>query len=64
VFQKDRLLLVYVTMSLQSWLWFTLIGCWLAMSEMTLLKSITHKNPKSNLTIEMEGLHSHQGRLR
>jgi hypothetical protein len=44
---KNVFFLVYVTMSTNSWLYFTLIGCWLAMSENTLLNSIILKNPKS-----------------
>jgi hypothetical protein len=38
-------------MSTHSWLWFTLIGCWLSMSEKTLLKSIILKIPQNQSLI-------------
>jgi hypothetical protein len=47
VFKNICFFLVYVTMCTRSWLWFTLIACWLAMSEKALLKSIILKIPKS-----------------
>jgi hypothetical protein len=39
-FQKNWSFSVFVTMSIHSWLLFTLIACWLAMSEEMFLKSI------------------------